>query len=278
MIRAPPVRIQPVPAKLSALSPGASAYRLLSPIDKNGWISAGATHAEVLVADDRPPVATANLLAAIAGPAAAPAPRMRITPLRPAILANRRKRNCFIAYTPSMVSTGSRAISPAARPLALRPWLTPGLPFSAVGFWPDDRPPPPILNAPWPLVDTCPRLSAPRTALFPKHGLRPAEEDPGRYIVNCPLRRSRPSRPRGYTNTSPQTRTSMNARLGSATYAALVLARTRGRSNTVNRPTFTAVCADRRERLRASVRASREHRGERTPPVGARFHDSGLRV
>src|SRR5437764_12654416 len=34
--------------------------------------------------------------------------------------------------SPSVVFTGSRAISPCARPLTLRPRFTPGLPFSAV--------------------------------------------------------------------------------------------------------------------------------------------------
>jgi hypothetical protein len=68
MMRAPAASVQPVPANESGLSPGASEYRLRSPIERNGWVSAGAEHAEVSVEADRP-VENANLLPAIAGPA-----------------------------------------------------------------------------------------------------------------------------------------------------------------------------------------------------------------
>src|SRR6266571_8698506 len=85
MNRAPPDSTQPLPVRLSWLSPAGSAYRLLSPKLRNGWYSVGSVHCDADVSSVGCVEPRSFDLAASAGPApssSAPHAAMAVSELR----------------------------------------------------------------------------------------------------------------------------------------------------------------------------------------------------
>src|SRR4051794_16798746 len=95
---APPLNVHPAPSKPLSLCPGTSVYQLLSPAVRNGWENAWSKQIDVSSV-------VASVVAACAGSAVRPASNA------PSVRARRLKRHFFISYAPSVVCTGSRAIS-----------------------------------------------------------------------------------------------------------------------------------------------------------------------
>ena len=114
---APPVRVQPVPSKLPALSPGINVYQLESFAEANGCDNAPVVH---------PDVSTGDVTRRSLG---APCGQRRDADAEPDGPA----KYCGISsqHIPSVVVLAAEPSRDPARPLALRPRLAPGLPFSA---------------------------------------------------------------------------------------------------------------------------------------------------
>src|SRR5579871_3846271 len=117
-ICAPPVSVHPSPLNASTDWPGASSYQLLS--FANGCVSCGAGHASVGAGYA---LATAGrMIAAAAAVTAAAAKRER-----------RLKRAWGIGTHLPWCALAAEPSHPTVRPLALRPRLATGLPFSEIG-------------------------------------------------------------------------------------------------------------------------------------------------